>query len=255
MTSKASFKDHFSIQAEDYSVYRPEYPAELYSWLATLCQEHALAWDCATGNGQAAVALTNQFSYVIGTDASESQIYRAMIYPRVEYEVALAHQSPLKDHSVDLITVAQALHWFDFAAFFKEVERVAKPNGVLAVWCYELHQISPAVDAVIKRYYDEIIGPFWPAERRHIEQAYEDIEFPFTDIKAPKCVMNKQWTLKHLIGYLGTWSATQQYLEKHGEDPRTMILEELQQAWGEDDTKLVTWPVTVKTFRINPISD
>lgn len=252
MTSETEFKDHFSVQAEDYSIYRPEYPAELYAWLASICNEKAMVWDCATGNGQAAVALTNYFSYVIGTDASESQIYRAMIYPRVEYEVALAHQSPLKDHSVDLITVAQALHWFEFDLFFKEVERVAKNNAVLAVWCYELHQISPAVDAVIKTYYEDIIGAYWPAERRHIEQAYASIDFPFEPIKSPKCSMNKQWTLKHLIGYLGTWSATQKYIQENGHDPRAQILEALTAAWGADDTQSVTWPVTIKTFRINP---
>lgn len=255
MNPTAAFKDHFSLQAEDYSVYRPEYPAELYAWLGSLCPEQSLAWDCATGNGQAAVALTNHFSYVIGTDASESQIYRAMIYPRVEYEVALAHQSPLADHSADLITVAQALHWFDFAAFFDEVKRVAKANGVLAVWCYELHHISPPVDAVIQRYYQDIVGDCWPPERRHIEQAYSQIDFPFEPIKAPGCTMSKQWTFKHLVGYLGTWSATQQYIQRHGEDPRSLILEDLQTAWGGDDTKTVTWPVTVKSFRINPTVD
>jgi SAM-dependent methyltransferase len=252
MTTQKNFKDHFSVQAEDYSLFRPEYPPELYHWLASLCNETKLAWDCATGNGQAAVALTNHFSYVIGTDASESQIYRALTYPRVEYEVALAHQSPLKDHSVDLITVAQALHWFDFQLFFEEVKRVAKPNAVLAVWCYELHQITPAIDAVINKFYTEIIGQFWPPERKHIEQAYSSIEFPFDAIKAPHCTMNKQWTLDHLLGYLGTWSATQKYLAVHGTDPRDKIIDELTSAWGSDETKTVTWPVTIKTFRINP---
>jgi ubiquinone/menaquinone biosynthesis C-methylase UbiE len=250
--TKESFKDHFSVQAEDYSIYRPEYPAELYQWLASLCDETKLAWDCATGNGQAAVALTNQFSYVIGTDASESQIYRAMIYPRVEYEVALAHQSPLKDHSVDLVTVAQALHWFDFEKFFNEVKRVSKPNGVLAAWCYELHEITPEIDAVIQHFYNDIIGEFWPPERKHIENAYSDIEFPFNPIKAPKCTMQKQWTLNQLLGYLGTWSATQKFISKHQQDPRDQIIKPLSEAWGSDDTKTVTWPVTIKTFRINP---
>jgi len=252
MTLKTSFKDYFSIQAEDYSIYRPEYPEALYQWLASLCDETKLAWDCATGNGQAAVALTNQFSYVIGTDASESQIYRAMIYPRVEYEVGLAHQSPHKDQSVDLITVAQALHWFDFELFFKEVTRVAKPNAVLAAWCYELHQISPTIDAIIGKYYTDIIGEFWPAERKHIEQSYASIAFPFEPIKSPKCTINKQWTFEHLVGYLGTWSATQKYLATHGQDPRELIIDELKIAWGQDETRLITWPVTIKTFRINP---
>ena len=253
--TETAFKDHFSVQAEDYSVYRPEYPPEMYAWLASLCDEKKLVWDCGTGNGQAAVALTQFFSYVIGTDASESQIYRAMIYPRVEYEVALAHQSPLQDHSVDLITVAQALHWFEFEPFFKEVKRVAKPNAVLAAWCYELQSISPEVDAVINRYYQDIIGDYWPPERRHIEQAYADIEFPFESIKAPACTMTKQWTFKHLMGYLGTWSATQKCIQDQGSDPREAILKDLQAAWGDEETKTVNWPVTIKTFRVNPSTD
>lgn len=253
MTQKATdFQDHFSIQAEDYSLYRPEYPIEIYQWLASLCDEHQLAWDCATGNGQVAVALTNHFGYVIGTDASESQIYHATTYPRVEYEVAVAHESPLKDNSVNLITVGQALHWFEFDKFFKEAQRVAKPNAVLAVWCYELHQITPTVDAVIQKYYTGIIGEHWPQEREHIEQAYNSIDFPFEVIKSPNCTMTKQWTFKHLIGYLGTWSATQKYLQIHGKDPRELIIDELNAAWGDDETKQVTWPVTIKTFRLNP---
>ncbi len=250
MTNK--FLDHFSVQAEDYSIYRPEYPPELYQWLASLCEETKLAWDCGTGNGQAAVALTQQFSYVIGTDASESQIYHAMIYPRVEYEVALAHKSTFKDGSVDLVTVAQALHWFEFDLFFAEVERVCKPNGVLAAWCYELHQITPEIDEVIENFYKNIVGEFWPPERKHIEQAYNSIDFPFQSIKAPKCVMQKQWTLNQLYGYLGTWSATQKYMASHNKDPRELIVAELKKAWGSDETKTVTWPVTIKTFRINP---
>lgn len=246
------FLDHFSVQAEDYSIYRPEYPPELYQWLASLCEETKLAWDCGTGNGQAAVALTQQFSYVIGTDASESQIYHAMIYPRVEYELALAHQSPFKDNSVDLVTVAQALHWFEFDSFFTEVQRVCKSNGILAAWCYELHQITPEIDVVIQKYYEDIVGEFWPPERKHIEQAYSSIDFPFEPIKAPSCTMQKQWTLSQLYGYLGTWSATQKYMAKHNEDPRELIVADLKAAWGSDETKSVTWPVTIKTFRINP---
>lgn len=246
------FLDHFSVQAEDYSIYRPEYPLELYRWLASLCNETQLAWDCGTGNGQAAVALSQEFSYVIGTDASESQIYHAMIYPRVEYEVALAHNSPFEDSSVDLVTVAQALHWFNFDLFFAEVKRVLKPDGVLAAWCYAQHQITPEVDAVIQRYYGEIVGTYWPLERNYIEKSYENIEFPFKPIKAPKCNMQKQWTLSQLYGYLGTWSATQKYIAANNKDPRELILEDLKQAWGTDETRQVTWPVSIKTFRIKP---
>ncbi len=252
MTVNPLFKDYFSIQAEDYSIYRPEYPTDLFEWLASLCPEHQLAWDCGTGNGQAAVALTNQFSYVIGTDASQSQIDRALVYPRVEYETALAEQSPHADGSVDLVTVAQALHWFDFEPFFKEVERVAKPKGVLAVWCYELMNISPEVDEVVNHYYREVVGEHWPAERRHIENGYQDIPFPFEPIPSPKCTLTKQWTFKHLVGYLGSWSATQQYIEAHQDDPRAQVVESLKTAWGEDETKTVSWPMTIKAFRVKP---
>ena len=170
---------------------------------------------------------------------------------KVELATCLAQNSPHKDSSVDLVTVGQALHWFDFDAFFNEVSRVVKPNGVLAVWCYELHQITPEVDAVVMDYYQNIIGDFWPEERRHIENRYQDIDFPFEPIPSPKCTMQKQWTLKHLIGYLGTWSATQNYIEKYKTDPRAKIIDALTKAWGEDETKTVTWPVTIKTFRVN----
>ncbi len=252
MSVHSLFKDYFSIQAEDYSVYRPEYPVELFEWLASLCPEQLLAWDCGTGNGQAAVALTHQFSYVIGTDASQAQIDSALIYPRVEYETALAEKSPLKSAAVDLITVAQALHWFDFDAFFKEVTRVAKPQAVLAFWCYGLMDISPEVDDVVSHYYHDVIGDHWPKERQHIENQYADIRVPFEPIPSPRCVLSKQWTFKHLVGYLGTWSATQRYIEQHREDPRAQIVDALKAAWGSDETKTVNWPMTIKTFRVKP---
>ena len=249
MTS--AFKDHFSGHAADYSTYRPEYPPELFAWLASLCKEHQLAWDCATGNGQAAVELTNHFSYVIGTDASAEQIYQALDYPRVEYQVAPAEKTEFKDQSVDLITVAQALHWFDFDGFFNEVRRVLKPEGILAVWTYALHQITPEVDAVIEKLYNGLTGPYWPEERKHIENSMADIEFPFTPVKSPKCTMQKHWSFSHLVGYLNTWSATQRYIKDKGHNPVELVAEELHAAWGTDtETRLVTWPVTLKVFKL-----
>ncbi|MCF6300507.1 MAG: class I SAM-dependent methyltransferase [Proteobacteria bacterium] len=247
--SSSKFKDHFSVQAEDYSIYRPEYPPELYAWLASICPETKLAWDCATGNGQAAVELSKHFSYVIGTDASQSQIDHAMIYPRVEYEVSLAENSSFKDQSVNIVTVAQALHWFNFEAFFDEVKRVLKKQGILCVWCYELHSISTQIDPIIQKFYREITGSYWPNERKHIEAQYQSIDFPFEEIKSPKCHLYKQWTLDHLMGYFGTWSATQKYLRENNSDPRDLIADEIIKAWGNDESKRVTWPVTIRTFR------
>ncbi len=250
MTESSPFKDHFSTQSDAYSQYRPDYPETLFALLAANTPAHELAWDCATGNGQAAVELTQYFSQVVATDASQRQIDKAMIYPRIEYRVAPAEKAPLADHSVDLITVAQALHWFDFDGFFNEVKRVLKADGILAVWLYGLHRINAAIDAVVDRYYHDITGPYWPPERAHIENGYADIEFPFQEARVPAFEMRKQWSLDHLLGYLGTWSATQRCLADTGEDPREQIVEDLKAAWGDaSQTRTVHWPITLRVFR------
>jgi SAM-dependent methyltransferase len=245
-TPNAEFKDHFSAHAVDYAKFRPRYPKELFRWLASVAPSTELAWDCATGNGQAAVALAEAFERVIATDASEKQIGNAEAHARVEYRVAPAENSGIELHTVDLITVAQALHWFDLARFDTEARRVLKPEGVLAAWAYKLAQIEPAIDRVVNRYYAEVVGAYWPAERVLIEK-FEDLEFPFPEIAAPPFEMTAEWNAEHLIGYLRTWSATQRFMAANQRDPLKDVEENLRSAWGDaDQLRPVVWPLVVR---------
>src|SRR6266496_3944200 len=203
-----TFKDHFSRQAADYAKFRPSYPRKLFDYLGSVAPNRQLAWDCGTGNGQAAVGLASVFDHVIATDASEKQIANAQPHERVEYRVASAEESGLESGTIDLIMVAQALHWFDLPRFYEEVPRVLKNNGVFAASAYNLLHVEPAIDEVVNRYYYEVVGPFWPPERKLVEN-FADLPFPFHKVDAPKFEMTAQWSLDHLLGYLGTWSATQ----------------------------------------------
>lgn len=242
-----SFKDHFSTQATDYAKYRPTYPADLFAYLAALVPEHACAWDCGTGNGQAALGLAPHFTKVIATDPSAKQIAQAPPHAQVEYRVATAERTDLASNSIDLLTVAQALHWFDFEKFYAEARRVLKPQGVLAVWCYTLLEGEPRVDALLNEFYFDIVGPYWPPERKLLENNYADIPFPLRQIAAPRFYMKKEWNLEDLLGYLGTWSAVQRFMAQHGEDPRERIRPRLAEAWGEAaQPKLVQWPLHLK---------
>ena len=193
------FKDHFSDQAADYTKYRPNYPNELFAYLASLVLARECAWDCGTGSGQAAVALTEFFDRVIATDASEKQILSATKSARVEYRIAPAENSGLSSHSLDLIAVAQALHWFDLDAFYMEAKRVLKPEGALAVWGYGLLEIAPEIDAVINRFYREIVGPYWPPERKIIESRYQTIPFPFAELQPPQFAMKATGPSRNLL--------------------------------------------------------
>ncbi len=242
-----SFKDHFSKQATDYAKYRPNYPEALFAYLASLVPEHELAWDCGTGNGQTACSLAPHFEKVIATDPSVKQIANARPHEKITYRVAPAEQTDIVSHSVDLITVAQALHWFDFEKFYTEAARARKPNGVLAAWCYKLLECEPRVDAILHEFYSDIVGPYWPPERKLLENNYRDIPFPLQQIDVPRFHMETHWNLQDLIGYLGTWSSTQKFIAQHGDDPRQQIRERLANAWGEEaSTKPIKWPLHLK---------
>jgi ubiquinone/menaquinone biosynthesis C-methylase UbiE len=241
-----SFKDHFSKQATDYAKFRPGYPQELFDYLGSIAPSHKLAWDCGTGNGQAAVGLASVFGRVIATDASEKQIANAEPHERVEYCVAPAENTGIKSGTVDLIMVAQALHWFDLDRFYAEARRVLKPNGVLAASAYNLLQIQPAIDKIVNRYYYEVVGPFWPPERKLVEN-FADLPFPFHEIEPRKFEMTAQWDLEHLMGYLRSWSSTQRFISAKGGDPLKHIADELRGAWGDpQQMRKVTWPLIVR---------
>ena len=248
MPSGPSFKDHFSVQSAGYARHRPHYPDELFTYLAGLAGRR-LAWDCATGNGQAAIALARYFDRVVATDASRAQIDAATAHPAVSYRVATAEASGLDNDSADLVTVGQALHWFDTARFFAEASRVLVAGGILAAWCYELCTVCPACDSIVQRLYTVIVGPFWPKERHLIEDRYAGIEFPGVALAPPCFEMTAKWTADDMLGYLRTWSASQRYLREHGEDPIELVEKELRRAWGSA-LRTVRWPLTVRVTRL-----
>ncbi|MCW8945274.1 MAG: class I SAM-dependent methyltransferase [Sedimenticola sp.] len=242
------FQDHFSTGSSDYSHYRPVYPVTLFHYLATLTPSQDLAWDCATGNGQAARQLARHFQQVIATDASRNQIEAAIVSENIDYRVAPAEQTDLGNSTVDLVTVAQALHWFDLDRFYAEVKRVLNSQGVIAIWTYNLFRISPAMDELIDKLYHITLNDYWPEERRLVENGYADLAFPFEkETSIPAFAMTAEWTLSHLLGYLRTWSAVTRHIEATGEDPVTKLSEQLEQAWGDPkQTHTVEWPLSIR---------
>jgi len=242
------FEDHFSVQSGQYAQYRPKYPDAMYAYLASIVPVHSLVWDCGTGNGQAAVGLAQYFERVYATDASTEQIARAYPHTKVEYHVESAEQVALEDSSVDLVTVAQAVHWFDFDKFYAEVKRVLKPNGVLAVWTYGLPEISPPMDTALIRLYFEILSGFWPERIHYVEESYRTLPFPFEEIKPPSFEMETRWTFGQLTGFLDSWSATQNYRKQKGKHPLKEIWNEITSDWkDETEERLVHWQLR---FRI-----
>jgi SAM-dependent methyltransferase len=241
-----TFKDHFSKQAPDYAKFRPRYPQKLFDYLGSTAPSRHLAWDCGTGNGQAAVGLASVFDCVIATDASAKQIANAESHKKIDYRVAPAENSGIESETLDLIMVAQALHWFDLDRFYAEARRVLKPDGILAASAYNLLHIEPTIDGVVNRYYYEVVGSFWPPERKLVEQ-FADLPFPFHGVDAPKFEMTAQWNLDHLHGYLRTWSSTQRFIAAKGSDPLEQIMDELRAVWGDSQqTRNVTWPLIVR---------
>ena len=246
------FKDHFSSHAAEYARFRPRYPDALYRYLRSIVPKRELAWDCGTGNGQAAVALAGIFQKVIATDASKDQIANATPHARVEYRVAPAEASGIDTDSIDLVTVAQALHWFDLDRFYAETNRVLKSGGVLAAWAYNLLKIAAPIDAIINRYYYEVVGSFWPPERRLVEE-FDKLPFPTKELHAPTFEMAARWNLEKFVGYLKTWSATQRFIAANHSDPLRKIESELRSAWG-DPTQIrrIAWPLALRVGRGGP---
>lgn len=244
------FPDHFSDHAGVYARFRPSYPAALFDYLAAQTRGRERVWDCGTGSGQAALALAAHFESVVASDPSIQQVAHAFPNEHVTYVVATAEASPLADASCDLITIAQALHWFDTERFFAEARRVLRAGGVLAAWCYELMQVSPAVDAVVGDYYRDIVGPYWPSQRRLVDEGYRSIAFPFEEWQAPSLAIEADLDLPALLGYLDSWSAARRYRKAHGEDPQAAIRAALREAWGEPTGRRpIRWPLSLRIGR------
>ncbi|MDF2445100.1 MAG: SAM-dependent methyltransferase [Moraxellaceae bacterium] len=244
------FKDHFSALAQSYAAFRPRYPDTLFAELARLSPGRQCAWDCATGNGQAAGGLAPWFREVFATDASAAQIAAAAGPANVHFRVAPAERSGLPDAAIDLILVAQAAHWFDLPAFYAEAARVLRPGGVLALLTYSGVRINARLDPLLREFHQATVGPYWPPERAHVERDYRDLPFPWAEIPFPAQVMTARWTLDQLIGYLGTWSATRAFREERGEDPLPGLRARLLPLWGEPARPLeVRWPLPVRIGR------
>lgn len=247
------FTDHFASVGEGYADFRPRYPAPLFEWLASQCSTRDIVWDCGAGSGQASIALADFFKQVLATDASAAQLLHAPEHPRVDYRIARAEDSGLATGSVDLVTVAQALHWFDLARFYAEVKRVLKPGGVVAAWSYGVINVEGhEIDRLVQHFYQHTIGPYWPPERRHVESGYRELPFPFDAIDAPALAMRVEWTLPQLLGYLRSWSATARYQAANGVDPAVPLAELLMPVWGEAmQRRKVCWPLSMLVGRIS----
>ena len=240
----AEFKDYFSSASDDYKRFRPEYPGALYQYLADIAPGNELAFDIGCGNGQASLELAQHFQRVEASDASAAQIQQAIPHPNIHYQVSPAEQINCADNSVDLITVAQAIHWFDHDTFFSAVDRVLKPNGILAVWGYQLLYTDTQLDPLIEQFHTDVIGPYWPPERALLDNGYTRIAFPYPRLDTPSFFMNAHWQFSHLIGYLNTWSAVKQYEKAQGKNPIELLFHKFESAWGDlNKEKKIYWPL------------
>ena len=243
----APWKDHFSGHAADYAAYRPTYPEALFEHLASLPRRRAVALDCATGNGQAAVGLAERFERVVAIDASAQQLASARPHARIEYRVARAEQTGVAGGSVDLVSVAQAVHWFDFDGFYAEARRVLAPGGAVAVYTYNFARVDAAFDRVLDRLAREVVGPNWPPERRWVDEEYRTLPFPFEEAVTPRIENQAHWDLGRLLQYVATWSACRRYREATGRDPIKMVQDELTAAWGDPARpRRVRWPIFMR---------
>lgn len=227
-------KDKFSAQARQYNKFRPHYPDLLFSFLYSKVQDFNAAWDCGTGNGQVASELAEKFKKVFASDISENQLQEANLKDNITYFLGRSEETDFVDNSFDLITVAQAVHWFDLESFYKEAIRVAKPNAVIAVWGYNLLNISTEVDRIIGKFYNDTLSDYWDAERKLVEDEYKSIPFPFKEFEVPKFEIVVNWNLEQLLGYLNSWSSVQNYIVANGINPVDELEIELEPFWRTD---------------------
>lgn len=242
-------KDYFSGHAQLYAKFRPTYPDELYRFIFGHLKSFDAAWDCATGNGQVAKVLSTQFDKVYATDISQQQLDHAAQNDSILYSLQPAEKTTLPDKSVDLITVAQALHWINTNEFYKEAKRIAKSDAWLAVWGYANCTISPVIDQLFQKFYNQTVGAYWDDARKLVEDSYRSIPFPFEEIIAPKFFIRVEWTAEQFAGYLTSWSATQKFIIEKGFNPVSGIMHEIAPHWGIN--KPVTFPLFLRMGKIH----
>jgi SAM-dependent methyltransferase len=245
----ASFADHFSAVAARYAAYRPRYPAALVDALAELADTGGVVWDVGCGNGQLSVALAERFRRVIATDPAQAQLDEAVAHPRVEYRCVPAEASGLPDASATLVVAAQAAHWFDWPRFLAEAERVAAPGALVALVSYGSLVAGGEAGQVIARYHRDVAGPYWPANRRHVEDGYRELVMPWPAVEAPAIDMTASWTRDEVIGYVSSWSATAHLVEREGPGPFEALGAALAAVWPDGERRVVRWPLTIRLAR------
>ncbi|MBK6265379.1 class I SAM-dependent methyltransferase [Marivirga sp. S37H4] len=243
-------KDNFSSQSDKYMKFRPTYPLDFFNYLNSVVTNKQNAWDCGTGNGQIAFELAKTFNNVFATDISQTQIDNALQANNIKYSVQPAEKTNFDNQKFDLTVVAQAVHWFDFEKFYKEVKRTSKTNALLCIVGYGRIEISSQIDDIIKDFYTNVIGKYWDKERKYIDENYETIPFPFEEIQSPKFENKHQWTLEHLIGYLNTWSAVKHFIKKNGYNPIDELEGKLKQQWNSERIKEVNFPILLRIGKI-----
>ena len=245
-------KDLFSTQAADYAKYRPSYPQELIEYIVGFTTERSLAWDCATGNGQAAVLLAQHFEKIIATDTSAKQLSLAVAIKNVDYFVSKAEQTGFADNSFDLITIAQAYHWFQFNEFEKEARRVAKPNCIIAAWCYNIPATAyEIINKLTRHFYTATVGPYWDAERKYIDESYRTIPFNFDELPAKEFAIHVKWTKEDLAGYFNSWSSVQHFIKANNYNPVNEMATQLATAWPSEKNEIeFIFPVYLRLGRI-----
>lgn len=245
-------KDLFSKQAGAYSVYRPTYPSALYDHIVSFVAARNIAWDCATGNGQAAVALANYFKKVCATDMSAAQLAKAVQKDNIEYLQCPAEKTPFAGDTFDLVTVAQAYHWLNHEAFHAEVKRVAKQNAVVAIWMYDRFKSGKKdLNDLMDDFYYNIIGSYWDEGRRLIDNHYSTLPFPYEPLPVPQLFIKSIWTKQHLLGYLSSWSAVQNYIQANQSDPVLLIQERLNNCLKDEATFEIEFPLHLLLGRVH----
>lgn len=247
--SNKPFKDYFSENAEGYVKARFTYPPEVFTWLAEIAPHRQIAWDCGTGNGQAAIGLANHFERVLATDASAQQIAYAIPHAQIEYHVARERHCHLAEGSVALVTAFSAVHWFDQPAFFAEAQRVLGHKGICAIWCPSMPRVTTPINAILDSFHQETLAPWWPPERVQVDTCYQQIEFPFIELNLPDFCVDKHWTLARYAEFLRSWSGVRRYQAALGHDPIEPLIEQMQPLWG-DDIRRVTWHLCGRIGRV-----